>query len=392
MSETTKNVEEAEVKIKELRVHVAEVDLGAEFFNPRILWARKQAVFVEIEDTSGTCGWGECWTFDNSADSLVRFIQTEIRPVVLGREIHSIEDAWQELWSATVLSGRHGMTAATLSGLDCALWDISAQLDGVSLGSAIASREPLRPVPIYASGGLYSKGGSLADLHGEMSHYVDQGYRCVKMKFGALDFEQDLERMLVVRDAIGTETALIVDAVYSLDRTKAERWLPEWRALEVEAVQAPFPARDWESIQWLNQDCEIPVMVFEAESRYVVFRALLERQAIGVMQFSPIAVGGVTASLALIELAESFDCPVSLQCSSTWVAELIALQIASAKSSVRHVEMHGFHKMMFEHANQAHRRLKDGCIDLGSAPGLGFRPPDGCLAPFDTGLPDLAKF
>lgn len=379
------------MRVASFNIHVASSSLGGRFYNPRILWERKQAVFIEIVDEQGFRGWGECWTFDQSADALIRFIQTELRPLVIDREFASIEDAWDEMWATTVLSGRHGLMAAALSGLDCALWDIRAQGQGLSLGKAIAKENGTRHVPVYASGGLYQKDGDINDLQAEMRSYVEDGYRRVKIKFGAKEFEEDVERVRAVRDAVGDGVELIVDAVYSLDRRMAERWLPEWRANRVEAVQAPFPARDWDSMRWLNQECGMPVMVFEAENRYVVFRSLLELNAVGVLQFSPIAVGGVTASLALIGLAEEFGCPVSLQCSSTWLAEMIALQIASARNSVDHVEIHGFHRMMFERADPKHLRLVSGAVDLGQTLGIGFSPPYERLEAFNTELPDCRK-
>ena len=376
------------MKIEKLRIFLAEADLGGRAYNPRILWTRKQAVLIELEDADGICGWGECWTFDRSADALIRFIQTEIRPSLIGREVASIAELWEEIWSNSVLSGRHGMTAAALSGVDSALWDIAARRRGLPLGEALGLETPRRPVPVYASGGLYRRDGGLSDLQAEMRRHIAEGYRCVKMKIGALELEQDLKRLQAVRDAIGPETGLIVDAVYSLDRKTAERWLPHWQSLAVQAVQAPFPARDWDSMQWLNRDCRMPVMVFEAENRYVVFRALLEREAIGVLQFSPIAVGGVTASLALINLAQDFGCQSSLQCSSTWLAEMIAFQIGSVSASVRHVELHRFHTMLFDLADPVTREVRAGCIDLGEAPGIGFCVPHDRLRGVDLALAD----
>ncbi len=376
------------MRIEQVQIHVSEVALGGKFYNPRILWTRKQSVFIEVSTSNGLTGWGECWTFDRSADALVRFLQTEIKPQLIGRDATLVEEIWHDLFSDTVLSGRHGMAAAAMSGVDCALWDIAAQVKKQSLGALIARDGVARAVPVYASGGLYLKDGTIDDLQAEMRGYVAAGYSSVKMKFGAKPFEHDLERMRAVREAIGPDTGLIVDAVYSLDRTKAERWLPEWQDLGIEAVQAPFPSRDWDAMQWLNDDVGIPVMVFEAESRYVVFRALLERKAIGVMQFSPIAVGGVTASLALIDLAQNFGKPVSLQCSSTWLAEMIALQIGAARPEVKHVEIHGFHRMLFTDGDPRHQTLKSGCIDLAGSIGTGFQVPTGKTTLFDEGLPD----
>lgn len=375
--------------IREVNIHIAEKDLGSRFYNPRILWHRKQYVFIEIIAVDGTVGWGECWTFDQSADALVRFLQTEIRPGLLGRATTSIKDIWQDLWSDTVLSGRHGMAAAAISGVDCALWDIAAKRKGQSVSDLIAPDQSRQAVPVYASGGLYRKDGGCQELAKEMSTHVANGFHCVKMKIGALEFEQDLERVQTVRRAIGPNTRLIIDAVYSLDKEKAKRWLPHWQDQGVTAVQAPFPQRDWDEMRWLNQDAGIPVMVFEAENRYAVFRALLEIDAIGVMQFSPIAVGGISAALSLVSLAEKYGCDTSLQCSSSWLAEKIALHIGGACRSVCHVELHTFHQYLFDRAGADEHALKDGCHILGDASGLGFDVPHDGLTLCNDRLPDF---
>lgn len=375
--------------IRDVNIQVAEKDLGGIFYNPRVRWHRKQYVFLEIVTADGVVGWGECWTFDQSADALVRFLQTEIVPKLVGRSTHSIQEIWEDLWADTSLSGRHGMAATAISGVDCALWDIAGKRAGQSAGALIAQNQPLRPVPVYASGGLYRKDGGCRELALEMQEHVANGFRCVKMKIGALDFESDLERVETVRNAIGPNTDLIVDAVYSLDQETAKRWLPHWKDLDVQAVQAPFPQRDWDAMRWLTQDAGIPVMVFEAENRYAVFRALLEAGAIGIMQFSPIAVGGISAALSLIELAKKFDCEISLQCSSTWLAEKIALQIASAMPSVRNVEMHTFHQYLFDRAGPGEHILSDGCHTIGGASGLGFEVPKEELMACNDRLPDF---
>ncbi len=375
--------------IEEFNIYVAESNLGGKFYNPRILWHRKQYVFVELLDSSGHVGWGECWTFDQSADALIRFIQTELRPKLLGKCTESISDVWQDLWSDTVLSGRHGMAAAAISGIDCALWDIAAKMAGKPVCACLPASGERRSVPVYASGGLYRKDGGLEDLAAEMKQHVSNGFRCVKMKFGALEFEEDLERINTVREAIGPDTELVVDAVYSLDRASAELWIPHLQDARIQAIQAPFSPRDWDSMRWMNQDVGIPVMVFEAESRYAVFRALFEFGAIGLLQFSPIAVGGITASLELIKLAEKFDKDVTLQCSSTWLAEVIALHIASAKPSVRHVEMHTFHRFLFDEANPDETIVCDGSQTIFGKDGFGFTVPKSRLGLCNDALPDF---
>lgn len=376
--------------IKDLHIHILDVPMGGRLYNPRIVWTRKQSVFLRVVDGDGCEGWGECWCFDTSADALVRFLQTEIRPRVIGQDVASIADLWREVYAITSLNGRHGMTAAALSGLDIALHDLAARRQGVPLGATLGQTNLRHQIPVYASGGLYHKEDSPERLAGEMSDLVSHGHRRVKMKIGALSFEQDVERVQAVRAAIGPDVGLIVDAVYSLDRAKATRWLPVWKNAGVEAVQAPFPCEDWEDMRWLNRDCGMPVMVFEAESRFEIFRSLLEYGAIGLLQFSAIAVGGVTAARKLIDLASRHQTPVTLQCSSTWLAEAVSLELARAYGTVSHVELHTVHQGLFDLVPMSARCPEGGMLTLGDHPGLGFTPRLDQLNCVDDGLPDMA--
>lgn len=379
------------ILIANLHIHTLSVPLGGQVHNPRVLWHRKQSVLLSLETKDGQTGWGECWCFDTSCDALVRFLQTEIRPRIEGREIGDIGELWQDIWALTYLNGRHGMTAAALSGVDIALHDLKARAEGKPLG-VVCADDPLRPrIPVYASGGLYHTEDSSMRLAQEMAGYIADGHTRVKMKIGGRKFEEDVARMRAVRGAIGVDAELIVDAVYSLDRTEARKWLPVWAEVNIEAVQAPFAPMNWDDMIWLNHDCGVPVMVFEAESRFEIFRALLQADAIGVLQFSPIAVGGITAARQLIALGREYDRPVSLQCSSTWLGQTVALELARGHETVASVELHTLHRGLFDHVHPLDYTPKDGWLTLSERAGLGFVPDASRLAPADITLPDFSE-
>lgn len=153
------------------------------------------------------------------------------------------------------------------------------------------------------------------------------------------------------------------------------RWLSHWKKAGVSAVQAPFLAEDWDAMVWLNQDVGIPVMAFEAESRLEIFRALLDRGALGIVQFSCIAVGGLTASLKLLALAKQYSVPVTLQCSSTFFAEAVAMQLAASFEQIVHVELHQFHTTFYEIAPSSAITPIQGCVKIPEGSGVGFTPP-----------------
>lgn len=341
--------------------------------NPRMTWYKKEAVFVQLICSDDLSGWGECWTFDESAVALVAFLRTEIVPQVIGQPANAIDTIWNAIWGSTVLSGRHGITASALSGIDIALWDIAGKTSEKPISALISNFN--RSVPVYASSGLYKKDQSAKDLGDELASHVGEGHNTVKMKTGALSFERDLERLYAARTAIGRDTTLILDAVYGMNRELVSKWLPHWKEAAVAAIQAPFPADDWDSMVWLNQKIGIPVIAFEAESRFEIFRALLERGALGIMQFSCIAVGGISATLKLIELARVNSVPVTLQCSSTFFAEAVAMQLAACCKNIVHVELHQFHTTFYDVVPAGSIVPAKGCVKIPTGNGVGFTPP-----------------
>lgn len=359
--------------IQEINIYLHNREMDGTASNPKMVWRRKQAVFVQLICSERLAGWGECWTFDESAAALVEFLKTEIVPQVIGQPADAINSIWNTIWRGTVLSGRHGITASALSAIDIALWDIAGKLFKKPIAALIG--ECSRSIPVYASSGLYKKNQSATDLGDELAGHVDCGHNSVKMKTGALSFDSDLERLYAVRKAIGPDTTLILDAVYGMNRELVREWLPHWKEIGVAAIQAPFPADDWDSMVWLNQDIGIPVIAFEAESRIEIFRALLERGALGIMQFSCIAVGGITASLKLIELARSYSVPVTLQCSSTFFAEAVAMQLAACSKEIVHVELHQFHTTFYDTAPASSIAPANGYVLLPESNGVGFTPP-----------------
>ncbi len=360
------------ITIQEINIYLHVRHMDGTASNPRMTWYKKEAVFVELVCSDNLTGWGECWTFDESAAALVEFLKTEIAPKVVGQPADAIDTIWYSIWKTTALSGRHGITAAALSGVDIALWDIAGKRSGKPISALIGDADPL--VPVYASSGLYKKNQTAKDLGDELAGHVTCGHKIVKMKTGALSFESDIERLYAARDAIGPATTLIIDAVYGMNRDLVNRWLPHWKKVGVSAIQAPFPAEDWDSMVWLNRDIGIPVIAFEAENRLEIFRSLLGRGALGILQFSCIAVGGITGALNLFTLSRQYDVPVTLQCSSTFFAEAVAMQLAACCKAVVHVELHQFHTTFYDFAPQESIMPANGFVKLPDGNGVGFAP------------------
>lgn len=126
----------------------------------------------------------------------------------------SPERAW-DVMMVNEKPGGHGERSVAVGVLDMALFDLAAKIAGVPLYRHLADRygdgQPDADVFVYAAGGYYAPGKTIADLQDEMRRFLDLGYTVVKMKIGGSNLGDDLKRIEAVIDVVGSGQALAVD-------------------------------------------------------------------------------------------------------------------------------------------------------------------------------------
>ncbi len=354
-------------------------DLGGKVWNPAIRWSHKYAVFVELESSSGTVGVGECWCFDNSPDSLVAFLRTEVAPHVLGMQLKEHSTLLANLRSRATLSARHGILASALSGVDIALWDIRSRQAGMPLWRYLKSHGCRSSMPegcvyLYGSGGLYGEGKSTDDLVDELSGICSKGFDTVKMKIGALSIDEDIERVSAVLKGLDERAKLIIDGVYSYTQAQALQVFSAIESQRVIAFQSPLPSSDIAGMRELVK-AGIPVMATEAEYREEVHAQLINRDTVKYLQTAPIALGGLSPLIDLVQVEDAIVPMLSLEVSSTALAMMAACHFAVASDSVAHTEYHFLHQVFFEQLDLRPIKGNPGWFQLPASMGLGFSLP-----------------
>jgi L-alanine-DL-glutamate epimerase-like enolase superfamily enzyme len=286
-------------------------------------------------------------------------------PDLLGRDLHKVAS------HAKSIDFGNWADAAVASAVDIALWDMRARRSGLPLHRAIGASRLV--VPAYASGGLYADQKDGTALAAEMRGYARNGFTSFKMKIGALGLDADLDRVRAVRAILGPQAEIIVDAVGQLTRAAAPDWFARLHALGVRAIQMPLPREDVDGMAALQRLGLLDVVADETEFRPDAFQRLLDKRAVGWLQFNPGLAGGISGGMALIASASAAGVPVTLQCHATAVMQATCLHLA-AMSQVRSAEFHMFHDHLRAWLPSAMRTVQDGRITLGSEPGLGIDP------------------
>ena len=151
----------------------------------------------------------------------------------------------------------------------------------------------------------------------------DEGWRAMKMKVGG-DIEDDVRRAGLIRAQIGPESLLMMDAnqVWNVDEAIAnmERLAvfdPYW----IEEPTHPDDVLGHARIQ--RAVAPIRVATGEMAANRVIFKQLLQAEAIGVMQVDACRVGGVNEVLAELLLAAKFGVPVCPHAGGVGLCELV---------------------------------------------------------------------
>ncbi|MFG3439764.1 mandelate racemase/muconate lactonizing enzyme family protein [Nonomuraea sp. NPDC047897] len=260
-------------------------------------------VVVRITLDDGRTGTGFSWTPQIGARAVQALLEHDIRDAVIGLDPHP-EVVWDRLWRHLREAGPGGITTVALAGVDLALWDLRCGDSG--LVDVLGRRRD--SVPVYGSG--VNLHYSLDELVAQAERWKAAGHPAVKMKVGRPDLREDVERVAAVREVVGPDTLLMIDANQRWDLHRARRAVAALAPYGLHWLEEPLSADDVAAHVELRRSVDVPIAVGENVYTVYGFRDLLTAGACDVVQPNVVRVGGITPFLRIAELARAFDVPV----------------------------------------------------------------------------------
>ena len=254
-------------------------------------------VIVDVEDSDGAHGTGFSWTPTIGATAVQALLNNDIRHFVVGRT-GDPQQLWPELWSHLHEAGGGGLTTIAMAGLDIALWDLAATRRGSSLSTLIGRRRT--SVPVYGSG--VNLHYTLAELVAQAERWVAAGYQSVKIKVGKVDPAEDADRVQAVRDVIGKERHLMIDANQRWDLATAHRRIERLLPFTPHWLEEPLLSDDTRGYRALRRDSPVPIALGETVHTIHRFHDLIDAEAADILQPNVVRVGGITPFLNIAEL------------------------------------------------------------------------------------------
>ncbi|MGL4242254.1 MAG: mandelate racemase/muconate lactonizing enzyme family protein [Beijerinckiaceae bacterium] len=357
------------MKITSVRTCLFEKPMDGTFRNPRFAWTAKRSLLTFVETDAGLIGVGESWADGGDPASISSFIERDLAPALIGQDPRLPERHFRRALDLTQTSTRRSQTWAAMSAIDIALWDIKSQAAGEPLWRMLGGHDPrVRP---YASGGLYREGQSVDDFAREYAGYVRAGYGAVKIKVGGAPLPVDVERVAKLREAMGADAKLMVDAVSNYDVPTAIAFARAVQRYDITWFEQPLAIEDVAGMAKVQREGGIPLCGIENDYTLASFRRLVEADAVHFVQFDPVISGGITYGRKIAALAEAFFRPVTLHHSNSIVSMMANIHLAASLPNAHSVELHVIHQPLFDCARAGAMVMTDGMLTAPEGPGLG---------------------
>ena len=292
-----------------------------------------ELITVRIRDHHGAEGLGYTYTVGTAADSILSLIRNDMSPLLIGAEASRIEGLWQKLWWHLHYAGRGGPASFALSAIDIALWDLKAKTAGEPLWRLLGGHDPA--VMAYAGGiDLFFP---LEKLLAQTQSNLDKGFSAIKMKVGRDSLSEDLERVAAMRDFLGRDFPLMVDANmrWRVDQAiRAARDLTEFGLVWLEEPTIPDDPQGHARIAQLGG---VPIAAGENLHTLYEFRNLINAGGVDFPEPDVSNCGGITVWMKVAHLAEANNLPVT----SHGVHD-IHVHLLAAVPNKSYLEVHGF--------------------------------------------------
>lgn len=293
-----------DLPIEELAVRALRVPTNRSESDGTLRWEHTTMVLVTVQ-AAGTTGLG--YTYSHA--SVAGLIRDTLRPLVRGQPAMMVEALWDRLRRQIRNFGPGGLASHAVSAVDAAVWDLKARLLGVPLALLLGGCR--QAAPVYGSGGFTNY--SLDVLRDQLGGWVrEHGIGQVKMKIG-LGPAEDLARVAAVREAIGPEVALMVDANGAYERKQALALAYGLSEYGVCWFEEPVSSEDLEGLRLLRDRVPPEMAVAAGEYGYDIayFQRMLEAGAVDVLQADVTRCLGITGFIRVVHLAEGYGIRVS---------------------------------------------------------------------------------
>ncbi|MGJ3190809.1 mandelate racemase/muconate lactonizing enzyme family protein [Paenarthrobacter nitroguajacolicus] len=292
--------------IRHVKLSTARLPLTVPISDAKVFTGRQKPMtevvflFAEITTEQGHSGLG--FSYSKRAGGPAQYAHAkEVAEGIIGEDPNDIGKIYTKLLWAGASVGRSGVATQALAAIDIALYDLKAKRAGLPLAKLLGSYRD--SVQTYnTSGGFLN--ATLDEVKERATQSLDDGIGGIKIKVGLPDSKEDLRRVAGVREHIGWDVPLMVDANQQWDRATALRMGRQLEEFNLIWIEEPLDAYDFEGHAHLAQVLDTPIATGEMLASVAEHKGLINANSCDIIQPDAPRVGGITQFLRLAALAD----------------------------------------------------------------------------------------
>ena len=323
------------MKITKVRLGRISVPLHTPFKTALRTVNSVEDVIVEIHTDCGAIGYGEApptgAITGDTTGAIIGAIRDHIAKTIIGKDVDEFEPLLQSVQKCIV-----GNTSAKAA-VDMALWDLYGQLYNIPVYKMLGGGRKKITTDITIS--VNDPETMVKDALAA----IDRGYDCLKMKVG-INPELDVTLLAAVRHAVGKHVVIRIDANQAWQPKEAVRILNQMqeKGLDIELVEQPVKAHDFEGLKYVTQRSYVPVLADEAVFSPEDAMTIMKMGAADLINIKLMKCGGLYNALKIASAAEVFGVQCMIGCMlEAKISVNAAVELACAKKIITKIDLDG---------------------------------------------------
>jgi muconate cycloisomerase len=295
----------ADLLIERVETVIVDIPLRRPHKFARVSIDAQPVLFVFIHTRSGVTGVGEGvvpggpWWGGESVESMKVTIDTYMTPLLLNRPVDRIENLMRDI-TDHVAANLYAKTA-----VEVALHDAWARCLDLPLHTLLGGLTRDRVEVTWAVGAE-----PVEIVVDEIQRLLDSGqHRSFKLKMGAVDPAEDVERIASIADKTSSSASLRVDLNARWDLLTSLRLLPRLADAGIDLIEQPVPGEQLEALAQINHALPIPIMADESLRTPHDAHRLAHHRAADIWSIKVTKVGGLRRARDIIAIAAAAGIP-----------------------------------------------------------------------------------
>ncbi|KHF39345.1 dipeptide epimerase [Halalkalibacter okhensis] len=331
-----------------------------------------ESVIVQLYVSNGLVGVGEAvptmMITGEGIESIEATILQVIKPALLGKNILNYESVFQILHKTCVRN------TSAKAAVDMAIFDVLAQYQNLPLYQFLGGEAPDGEFLELETDYTVSV-NSPEEMSEDALEYVSEGFRILKVKVGKDDIDKDILRIKGIREKIGSNIRIRVDANQGWKAKEAIRAIMKMEdmGLDLDIIEQPVIAHDIEGLKKVTDSVLTPIMADESVFSTLDALEVLKLRAADFINIKLMKSGGIFKASIINQVAQ--ECGVECMVGSMIESHLAVTAAAHFAASKQNITRYDFDAplMLVEKMVDGGITYDSNLIKIPNHPGLGIR-------------------